>query len=288
MIIPCPSCNARYTLPDIALGGKPRKVHCSKCGHIWVQKPGDGLPDPKPRARPGARPGAKPAAKPVEAKPVLKKKKKKPAPVEPDDDQPLERFPGMGGFAGLGMGDDVHTEGGPTLGDDAWMNAGSHSVDFGTDDNESGDRRGLAAKVRDLGRWIGFAAAVAGLVVFVLADRTQIVELWAPTARLYEVIGLPVEPPGAGLQFQNVKSEQRLDNGATVLVLEGQIANVSTADRAVPAVIATSLGPDHKPVKSWRLMVTQSRLEPGASATFRSQERDPGVVADVAVTFAAE
>ena len=72
MIIPCPACNTRYKLPDIALGGKPRKVHCAKCGHMWKQQPGEGLPDPPPRARPGV--------KPPEQKP-LKKKKKKVAPI---------------------------------------------------------------------------------------------------------------------------------------------------------------------------------------------------------------
>lgn len=282
MIIPCPSCSARYNLPDVALGGKPRKVHCSKCGHMWVQTPGDALPV----GRPGPRPGARPA----ERKPLKKKKKMKPAappaPVEPPDEL-LERFPGMGGFSGLGaLEDDERTVGAPSLGDDAWANIGHHDDDFAAGHRR--DDRTLMEKVRDAGRWIGFAAGIAGLVVFVLGARTQIVDLWPAAARLYDVVGLPVEPPGAGLQFQNVKSEQRLDNGATVLVLEGQIANVSTVERPVPPVLATSFGPDHKPVKSWRLMVTQARLEPGAIATFRSQERDPGAVAEIAVTFVAE
>ena len=286
MIIPCPACSTRYTLPDIALGGKARKVHCSKCGHIWVQKPGDGLPEPRPAARPGA--------KPAERKPpaAAKKKKKRPAPAPPPEpeDEPLERFPGMDGFSGFGgLGDEDHTTGAPSLGDDAWANIGNHSVDFGaSDEGGRSGKRSLMERARALGRWIGFGAGIAGLVVFVLSARAQIVELWPAAARLYIVIGLPVEPPGAGLQFQNVKSEQRLDNGVTMLVLEGQIANVSAAERPVPPVLATSLGPDHKPVKSWRVMVTQARLEPGAIATFRSQERDPGAVAEVAVTFAAE
>ena len=272
MIIPCPACSTRYNLPDIALGGKPRKVHCSKCGHSWVQHPGESAP----------------AGKPAGKKPLKKKKKKPAPPPPPPPEEPEERFPGMGGFPGHGLDDDDHerTIGGTSFGDDAWANIGHHDIDFGTDHRR--DQRTLMEKVRDLGQWIGFAAGIAGLVVFVLGGRVQIVELWPAAARLYDVIGFPVEPPGAGLQFQNVKSEQRLDSGAALLVLEGQIANVSSVERAVPPVLATSLGPDHKPVKSWRVMVTQARLEPGAIATFRSQERDPGAVAEVAVTFAAE
>ena len=280
MIIPCPACNTRYKLPDIALGGKPRKVHCAKCGHMWKQQPGEGLPDPPPRARPGV--------KPPEQKPLKKKKKKvapPPPPVEPLD-EPLERFPGMGGFgASREMGPGGFGDEASALGDDAWMNMGNASVDFGGGFNDGGERPSLKQRLMALSRWIGFAAGIVALVVFLLSLRTQIVELWPASARLYDVIGLPVEPPGAGLQFQNVKSEQRVDNGVPVLVLEGQIANVSTTDRVVPAVVATSLGPDGKTVKSWRVTVTQARLEPGAIATFRSQERDPGVVSKISVTF---
>jgi hypothetical protein len=220
----------------------------------------------------------------------VKKKKKKPAPPPPPppDDEPLERFPGMEDFGGLsGLGED-RGGGSPMPDDDAWMNMGNHSVDFGGDEERGGERPGFKQRLQAAGKWIGFGAGVLGFAAFVLAARVQIVELWPAAARLYEVAGLPVDPPGTGLQFQNVKSEQRVDNGVVLLVLEGQIANVSTVDRAVPTVVATSVGPDHKPVKSWRIPVTQARLEPGAIATFRSQERDPGVVSEVAVTFVAE
>ena len=285
MIIPCPQCTTRFNLPDSLLGGKPKKVHCSKCGHTWMAKPGDGVPAHKP--------GAKPSAKPAEKKP-LKKKIKKVAPAAPEPvhaPEPQERFPGMGGDYATShhAPEDEPDHGSPAFGDDAWMNASSHSVDFGAFDGaDKRGKGGMASKIQNLGRWLGFAAGIAGVVVFVLSQRTQIVELWPAAARLYEVLGMPVEAPGAGLQFQNVKSEQRLDNGATVLVLEGQIANVSAVERTVPAVVATSLGPDHKPVKSWHVVVTQTHLEPGAIATFRSQERDPGTVADIAITFVAE
>ncbi|MEI6556895.1 MAG: hypothetical protein WCO00_00700 [Rhodospirillaceae bacterium] len=248
-----------------------------------MQHPGEGLPDP-PRA---ARPGLK--------KPV-RKKKKKPAPASAAPEpapEPLERFPGMSGFGGLGgaldaMEDDPTNVPSP-FGDDAWMNGSAPSIEFDSLESEGGrPAKGLVARIQDLGRWLGFFAGLGGLAVFLLSARGQIVDLWPAAARLYEVIGLPVEPPGAGLLFQNIKSEQRTDNGVAVLVLEGQIANASAVDRVVPAVIATTLGPDHKPVKSWHVVVTQARLEPGAIATFRSMERDPGAVAEVAITFAAE
>ena len=255
-----------------------------------MQRPEDGQPDPRPARRPAAAPSALPTAGAAAARkaPVKKKKKKKkPAPPPEPDNDSLERFPGMGGYAH----DDHATvapqgHGDMMPGADAWGALGDHNLDI--DIEPPPERRTLMDRVRDLGRWIGFAAAIGGLVVFVLGGRMQIVGLWPAAARLYDVIGLPVEPPGAGLQFQNVKSEQRVEGGTTILVLEGQIANVSTTDRPVPPVVATSLGPDHQPVKNWRVTVTQDRLAPGAIATFRSQERDPGTVGEVSVTFAGE
>ena len=50
MIISCPSCSARFTVDDSALGPEGRKVKCSKCGHIWHQQPEPVAlePDPEP------------------------------------------------------------------------------------------------------------------------------------------------------------------------------------------------------------------------------------------------
>ena len=115
--------------------------------------------------------------------------------------------------------------------------------------------------------------------------RAQIVQIWPPAALFYETVGLPVDPPGTGLQLQNVRSEQRADNGATLLVVEGQIINVSDAVRTVPKVRAVSLGFDRKPVQTWNIDTSSEQLLPGEIATFRSTQRDPGAVAEVMVTF---
>lgn len=133
--------------------------------------------------------------------------------------------------------------------------------------------------------WAVFGAVVAGLVAAGYLLRAQIVQLWPPAALLYQTAGLAVEPPGAGLQLQNVRSEQRLDNGVTVLVVEGQIINVSDAERAVPKVRAVSMGFDRKPVQSWTIDVSSPQLLPGEIATFHSTQRDPGAVAEVMITF---
>ncbi len=39
MILQCPQCQARYLVPDQAIGLKGRKVRCAKCAHDWFQEP---------------------------------------------------------------------------------------------------------------------------------------------------------------------------------------------------------------------------------------------------------
>ncbi|WP_109116591.1 zinc-ribbon domain-containing protein [Azospirillum sp. TSO22-1] len=133
--------------------------------------------------------------------------------------------------------------------------------------------------------WAAFAVLLAAILAGGYFGRAHVVRLWPPAALLYETVGLAVDPPGTGLQLQNVRSEQRAENGATLLVVEGQILNASDVMRPVPKVRAVSLGFDRKPVQTWTIETTSDQLLPGEIATFRSTQRDPGAVAEVMVTF---
>lgn len=52
MIICCPECNAKFAVPDDAIGVEGRKVKCAKCGNKWHQAP----PPPEDAAPPDAIP----------------------------------------------------------------------------------------------------------------------------------------------------------------------------------------------------------------------------------------
>ncbi|HZH26749.1 MAG TPA: MJ0042-type zinc finger domain-containing protein [Azospirillaceae bacterium] len=144
---------------------------------------------------------------------------------------------------------------------------------------------------RRKGPVIGWTAAglVAGaLAVGLVFARHEIVETWPPAAAAYEVVGLEVEAIGTGLSLQNVRSEQRMDNGTPVLALTGQVANVSDKARDVPPIRAVALDPDRRALQSWRIQTSPARLLPGEVATFASVQRDVGEqVAQIRVTFEA-
>jgi len=59
--IVCPSCQARYQLPDDSIGAEGRKVSCSSCSHKWRAhadgaEPAPAQPSPEPAPEPAAGP----------------------------------------------------------------------------------------------------------------------------------------------------------------------------------------------------------------------------------------
>lgn len=135
---------------------------------------------------------------------------------------------------------------------------------------------------------IGFG--VLGLVLVAVGAggffaRDALVRAWPPLALLYDTAGLAVEPPGTGLRLQNVRSEQKTEGGATVLIVEGQVVNGSDIPRPLPPLRATTLGGDHKPLQSWSFAASAEQLQPGEVATFRHSQPDPGAVAEVTITL---
>ncbi|MBI1206065.1 MAG: hypothetical protein GC191_02125 [Azospirillum sp.] len=129
--------------------------------------------------------------------------------------------------------------------------------------------------------------AILALALGVVAGRDLVVELWPAAALLYETIGMPVDPPGAGLSFQNARVQRDNDGGVGLLLIDGQIVNTSAIARVVPPIVAMARGPDHRVIHTWTLLAAETNLLPGGITTFRAVERGAGTTAlEVAFGFA--
>jgi predicted Zn finger-like uncharacterized protein len=134
--------------------------------------------------------------------------------------------------------------------------------------------------------WAAAGAAVGVVLAGLLVARDSVVSAWPPAARAYQAIGLPVQVAVSGLELRNVRSEQRIEGGAAVLYVTGEVVNGSDAPLAVPPLRAVTYDARRSPIQSWRIAVEPGRLQPGQAASFDSALRDAGdAVAEISVTF---
>jgi len=67
MILVCPSCDAKFKIPDGAIPAEGRTVRCAKCKNSWHATPTDIMRKPAAPAKPSAAAPARPAGKPAPA-----------------------------------------------------------------------------------------------------------------------------------------------------------------------------------------------------------------------------
>jgi hypothetical protein len=146
-----------------------------------------------------------------------------------------------------------------------------------------------AARRRDLAAVVGWAALAAllvGILVGGLAYRDRIVEAWPPAMRLYAAIGQQAEEPGIGLELRNLSLSRSGEEDAPVLVLVGEVANVTDQVRDVPLLRGALVAPDEREIQHWTFTASQNRLLPGEIVNFRTELKNPAAEAvSISVTF---
>jgi hypothetical protein len=116
--------------------------------------------------------------------------------------------------------------------------------------------------------------------------REPIVDGWPPAAKLFDAIGLHVEVPGAGLQLRNVTSDRRQVGGLTILVLEGEIVNLSKVPREVPMLRGGLRDANRLELQHWLFSTGNQKLTPQEAIKFRAEYPDPpGETADITLVF---
>lgn len=313
MIVSCPNCASRFTLPDGALGIAGRKMRCARCEHTWHQMPPEQDADDAFAAAP-----AEPQRAPATASAAMAG----PGPMAGGEDLPMEMDVEASGFrrppppdagdiplesgfdeapAGRDMGEDDTTD------LDALSDLLNRTVptDDEDDDPDSGRGRGDLDALLDAdspdpipsmfespddegegGRKSGALGAVVGVLVVLgliaagaWFGRDQIMA-WVPQAAgIYAGLGLPVETVGIGLRFQNVAGERVVEEGVDTLIVRGFIGNISGNTQDLPHLKLTLYDAEDKPIQSMVSRPPQATLEPDSTAGFRLTLENPAAAA---------
>ncbi len=116
---------------------------------------------------------------------------------------------------------------------------------------------------------------------FLVATRKNITAGWPPMALFYQMIGMPVEAPGAELELVNIES--KLEGGT--LDVKGAIKNPSDKQQSLAGIlIAVSNGEGR--LKDWPVDLHGKLIQPGEEIGFQYQLQDvPEGAENVTIRF---
>ncbi len=121
---------------------------------------------------------------------------------------------------------------------------------------------------------LGLVAVLLVCVVsFGIVNRQSVVRAAPELASLYAAIGFPVNL--RGLEFQNIRTKQEIQDGVTVLSIEGEVENIANRAVELPRVRLSVLGDNGVEIYSWTALLPRSILYPHERVPFRSRLASP-------------
>ena len=122
-------------------------------------------------------------------------------------------------------------------------------------------------------------AVAAVLVIAVVGAgyfaRSQIIETWPQTKRVYDLIGGLVETSSTTLDVGNLKIVHQPVAGMEVLVLQGEITNRGQRPEIVPVLRATLFDANDMGIMDWTFAGDDVVLQPGETGRFRTRAISP-------------
>ena len=255
MILVCPSCATRFTLDESRLGGKARRVRCSRCRHEWVQAPSlapHATETPPPVPPPPAPVAPEPPPVREEPSPFTAAEPAYMPPFEPERPDLREMLP-------------------PPL----------------SAQDPLAEPRGEGGSGLVIG-WIALIVVVAAVTVVLYVGRERVMQIWPPSTQAYEMLGLVELPPGAGLSIQDITTmtTQAEDGTPAVLSVKGRVVNVSRSTRRVPPLHASLRNAAGEEVRGWDFGVPRQMLQPGEGMDFDTRlDTPPAEALNLVVVF---
>lgn len=161
--------------------------------------------------------------------------------------------------------------------------------DRGAAKSSAAEGTGARARRGSAWGWAALAATVALLAVVGALGRDAIIGAWPPAERLYMAIGYLAPAPGEGLVIRVTEQSRTAAEGGAVLVIRGEIDNVSGVVRDVPELRASLWSGDARELGNWTFPAAQDRLLPGERVGFVTRyENPPAATESVSVGFAVK
>jgi predicted Zn finger-like uncharacterized protein len=240
MQLACPTCHTAFHIEPGTLGDNGRSVRCTRCRTVWLARSADLLPDPVMAEASAGEGSTLPT---ISGGGLLPQ-------VVPWNDTVMvevESSPPVAPVAAR-----------PAIAERDWSPAA---------------RRAAARKSRTRSRLVAATIVLAALVVGALGSRASIVRAVPDLAGFYAAIGLPVNL--RGLEFRSVRTTKEIHDGTPVLIIEGEIANVTRGTADVPRLRFAVNGVGDKELYAWTALLPRATLPGGESVTFRSRLASP-------------
>ena len=211
-----------------------------------------------------------------------------PAATAPASDAGMDEAPmPNGGMGATGMTD---ASLGDALGDAGMSNASMGDADMGIDPalvaqafaEDKPERKKLSPVT--IG-WLALGLMVAGVIgTFALAP-SAVTSVLPGASRLYALFGMPAG--SHGLAFQGVRYGWTSEGGQTVLEVQGDVVNLTSATLDVPTVVIALRDEKGEEISAWTTEVGEDELAAGQHAPFLRQiPSPPSNVRSVKVHFA--
>ncbi len=158
---------------------------------------------------------------------------------------------------------------------------------FTQDDDEPLDD-GLKEK-GGKGKIIAIAAAVVLIALGAGAyfGKSFVIDLWPGAKDIYAMVTFGGEELGDGLEIGDVKSLRDVESGVDILIVRGNISNVSEQEHMVPMIRVVLYDSNGEEIQSTLASPLKNRLTAGATTGFSAKIPEPSALARrLEVTFA--
>ena len=301
MLIVCPNCATSYQIDASSVGAQGRMVRCARCRATWfasaprAEDPVDAFVDGIIAEAEAERPS--PPAAATTPRPPLRA-------VAHDDDFGREDSPPAADthfetvdsataaiIAATAEPPPVLDDSPPLVPPIDHMPIPEPVVQPEPDpaDSESfiARRRRLQSKrqkSRRTSRWTAVVLVLLAFNVAVIGARNEVVRYLPQTASLFAAIGLPVNL--RQLDFQDVKISREIQNGVTILLVDGKIVSKAKTPLEVPRLRFAARNATGQEVYTWTAKPERATLPAGESMEFHtSLAKPPADATDVMVRF---